>query len=438
MPTLPDNPDPDHLKGMAKTVRDYVRADVPQSIELVREHHPRFGDLTAGTPATAGFKLADAQLTVARMYGFDSWPRLRRHVELVRSLSRAPHRQPTGGDLADDAARADELLRLACLNYGNDHRSRWDAATRMLDAEPTLAGFSMGTAAATGDAEAAAAFLRTDAEAASRPCGPFDWEPLLYVTYSRIVPPGADHVTVARTLLDAGADPNAGYLWDGLPSPFTALTGVFGRGEQAAPPHHDELVLARLLLDRGAEANDSQTIYDRGLGDRPSDDTAYLELLYEFGLGRGDGGPWRRALGTAHVDPADLTAEVLQHAAEAGLPSRVRLALAHGADPDRRARHPVFGGRTPYEGAVRNGNLEIAELLAAAGAGTDGVDPTERAVGAFDGRRPDGTGRRADGRVDRRDPRRAPGSGGPGRRTRAVRRRAAARRARLGRQPPPA
>ena len=30
----------------------------------------------------------------------------------------------------------------------------------------------------------------------------------------------------ARTLLQAGADPNAGYLWHGLPTPFTVLTGV--------------------------------------------------------------------------------------------------------------------------------------------------------------------------------------------------------------------
>ena len=37
-------------------------------------------------------------------------------------------------------------------------------------------------------------------------------------------------------------------------------------------------------LEAGAEANDSQTVYNRGLGDRPNDDTGWLELLLDFGL----------------------------------------------------------------------------------------------------------------------------------------------------------
>ncbi len=83
-------------------------------VELVREHHPRLTDLVAGSPAAASFKLFDAQLTLARHYGYPSWPALCRHVELVNRLSRSPHQQPVGLPLADDAARADELLRLAC------------------------------------------------------------------------------------------------------------------------------------------------------------------------------------------------------------------------------------------------------------------------------------------------------------------------------------
>jgi hypothetical protein len=380
---LPDNPDLERLRGIATTLRDLVRADVPEAIDLVREHHPRLGDLRPG-PATSSFKLADAQLTVARMYGFPSWPRLRRHVELVTMLSRAPHRQPVGEALVDDAGRADELLRLACLNYGNDSPDRWRAAARLLVEHPALARWSVHTAAATGDVAAAAMLLDTDPSAAGRQGGPFGWEPLLYLTYSRLVVDDGDHdhVAVARLLLEHGADPDAGYLWEGLPSPFTALTGVFGRGEQGAPPHHDELVLARLLLEAGAEANDSQTIYDRGLGDVPRDDTTYLALLLDFGLGRGDGGPWRRRLGAAHQAPEDLTAEALQHAAEAGLPARVRLLLDRGVDPNRRGGHPAFGGRTPYQGAVVHGNLEIAGWLADAGALTGGVGPLDRFVGA--------------------------------------------------------
>ena len=390
MPTacLPDNPDLERLKDHAKALRNLVRAGVDGSIALVREHHPTLADLEPGTSAATGFRLADAQLTIARHYGYASWAKLRRYVELVDRLSRSPHDEPVSEEPVDDAARADQLLRLACLNYGADNPARWRAAVRLLADHPQLAGHSIFTAAAVGDVTAAATLLDADPARASAEGGPFRWPPLLYLTYSRLDPtnagaaPDGDHVAVARLLLGAGADPNAGFLWNGLPSPFTALAGAFGRGEQGTPPHHDELALARLLLEAGADANDSQTIYNRCAGDIARDDTEFLKLLLDFGLGRGDGGPWRRLLGNAHQSPGEITAEVLQHAAEFGLEHRMRLLLAHGVDPNRRSQHPIYDGRSPYEGAIAHGNLVVAELLAAAGAVTDTVPPLTRFIGA--------------------------------------------------------
>jgi hypothetical protein len=383
--SLPDKPDLERLRDDAKALRDGVRSGADEALALVREHHPRFGELAAGSPQAAAFRLADAQLALARRYRFASWARLRRQVELVRRLSRSPHEQPVGGDLPDDAARADELLRLACLNYGADDPDRWRRAAALLADHPALAGASIHTAAATGDVAEATAILAADPEAARREGGPFGWVPLLYVAYSRIEPAGAgqDFVAVARLLLDHGADPDAGYLWEGLRSPFTVLTGVFGGGEQGAPPHRDELALARLLLDAGAEPNDSQTAYNRGPGGIAEDDTEFLELLLDHGLGRGDGGPWRRRLGAEHETPADVAARLLHHAAEAGLVDRARLLLARGVDPNVRDRHPLYHGRTPYEGAVLHGNAEIAALLAEAGADTSGLDPLTGVVGAL-------------------------------------------------------
>ena len=386
--SLPNHPDIERLKAHAKHLRDLVRAGVDDAIGLVREHHPKHADLTTGDRAAVGFRLADAQLTVARHYGCSSWPALRRHVDLINRLSRSPHEDLTGHGLVGEAARADEFLRLACLNYGADSPVRWRDAAHLLAEHTLLAGTSIFTAAAVGDVTATQAMLARDPGAASVEGGPFQWPPLLYLTYSRLDPSAVgagvigDHVSVARLLLDVGADPNAGYLWDGLPSPFTALTGVFGRGEQGAPPHRDELVLARVLLEAGAEANDSQTIYNRGAGDIARDDTAFLELLFEFGLGQGHGGPWRRLLGHAHQSPAEITAEALQHAVETGAEHRTRLLLAQGVDPNRAGTHPGYHGRRPYQGAVLHGNLTIAELLAAAGAATDNVTALDRFVGA--------------------------------------------------------
>ncbi len=386
MPTdsLPSNPDIERLKEHAKTLRDLVRAGIDGSIKLVRDHHPKLSDIVAGSDGATHFKLADAQLTLARHYGFPSWPKLRAHIDLVNRLSRSPHEQATeADDQSSDDGRADHFLRLACLNYGTDSPTRWLEADRLLADNPAVATHSIFTASAAGHFAAVTTLLTDDPAAAAREGGPFGWVPLLYVTYSRLAgADDADPVAVARVLLEHGADPNSGFLWDGLPSPFTALTGVFGRGEQGAPPHRNELHLARVLLEAGAEANDSQTIYNRGAGDRAQDDTEFLALLLEFGLGRGDGGPWRRALGHEHQSPDEIVAEVLQHAAEFGLEGRARLMLDHGIDPNRASKHPIYQGRTPYEGAVVRGNLQIAQWLAEAGANADRVTSIQRLVGA--------------------------------------------------------
>jgi hypothetical protein len=111
---LPDNPNLEQLRNQAKTLRHFVRAGVPQALDMVREFHPKLSDISAGTPAATGFLLADAQLVTARRHGFASWPRLRAYLDVVARYSRAPHRVAAG------TTQADEFLRLACLNHGGD------------------------------------------------------------------------------------------------------------------------------------------------------------------------------------------------------------------------------------------------------------------------------------------------------------------------------
>ena len=107
------------LKKQAKDWLRKGRANDPEALELLRRLHPR-GDALAADPAQ--LQLADAQLALARAYGFASWPRLREHIELVTPWRRTPHRVGPRPDLAD------ELLRLACLTYGADNRQRPDQA----------------------------------------------------------------------------------------------------------------------------------------------------------------------------------------------------------------------------------------------------------------------------------------------------------------------
>ncbi|HUA69505.1 MAG TPA: ankyrin repeat domain-containing protein [Solirubrobacteraceae bacterium] len=364
---LPGNANLEQLKNGAKSFQRAVRAGDTGAAEVVREFHPRLGQAQPGSPELAAFKLADAQLVVARSFGFPSWARLKAYVELTPRYSRSPHAQPIGEPIRDEQGLVNEFLRLACLNYGEDDPGRWARARELLAANPELATATIHTIAAVGEVDAARKLLDRDSEAANRQGGPHDWEPLLYLTYSRLgaTGPGRDALEAARVLVDHGADPNAGYLWEGLSPPFTVLTGAFGSGEGDPPPHADDLALARLLLEAGADPNDEQTLYNRHW----DGDDRWLELLLEFGLGTGDGGRWRRLLAPVHASPPQLLDEQLTAAARAGFAGHVRLLLDHGADPEARGtRNHAYATRTPREEAMLRGYRECAELLRAAGA----------------------------------------------------------------------
>lgn len=361
---LPDHSSLESLRKQAKVFQRLVRSGVPGALETVAEFHPRLGPMTADSPLLGAFSLADAQLVIARQYGFASWPRLRQYLADVAFYSRSPHTQPALGP-GDPAALPDDFLRLACLVYVGYDPGRVEQAERLLAEHPDVALASIYVSAAAGEYAHVSALLAADPALAGRPGGPLRWEPLLYACYARVGPrPGRSTLEVARRLLAAGADPNAGYLRAGLPSPFTALTGALGRGEGAPPAHPQAMELATLLLEAGADANDSQALDNCGL-QSPPDDDGYLRLLLRFGLGQGSGGPWHKRLAPVHPSPRALLDQELIKAVREDQPDRVRLLLAHGADPagPGTRRH----GHTAWEWATLGGRREILDQLGAAG-----------------------------------------------------------------------
>ncbi len=368
---LPSRPSLEHLRNEARDLQRRLQAADPDALALAREFHPRYAQ------RHDAFRLSDAQLVTARSYGHPSWPRLKSYVDTVTDYTRDPHTVPAQSDPAE------EFLRLACLIYGGDDRSRPEAATAMLRRDPSLADRSIHTAAAAGDASAAAAFLAADRSLASVAGGPFAWEPLMYLAYSRLVSADArlSSLAVVRLLLEHGADPNVGYLWDGTYL-FTALTGAFGCGEDAPnqPPHPDAIGLARLLLEAGADPNDDQTIYNRHF--RPDND--YLELLLEFGLGGPRRGPWAARLGELLTSPPLLLEDALVFCADNdAFAERVALLLAHGVDPDGQGtRHPALRGQRPIERAQLAGAVRNAEALLAAGARAPAEDEADALLAA--------------------------------------------------------
>jgi len=345
---LPEQPSLQQVRKQAKDLRRAVLAGNPEAVaEAARLYSDAPGD----------FPLRAAQLVVARRHGFGSWARLKRHVELLTRYSRFPERVTT-------EAAADTFLRLACLSYYDDEPGRWDEARRILEREPGITEGNVYVAAAAADAGAMRRVLAADPGAARREGGPFRWEPLCYLAYARHDPGISRDATLetARLLLDAGADPNAGYLWHGLPSPFTVIAGVFGEGELGPvrqPRHPHSLALARLLLDAGADPNDGQALYNRMF--QPGDD--HLEILFEFGLGTGDGGPWRRRLGDALDPPGQMVHGELAWAITHGMTERVRLLVEHGVDVTA-----PLNGVTTTSMAATTGHADLVDYLVAHGA----------------------------------------------------------------------
>src|SRR5262249_3735412 len=111
---LPENSDLEQLKRQAKELLRAFRAGNIGAASTVTAHYH------GADPPT--FALHDAQLVIARSYGFESWPRLKAYVDgmTIKRLAAAVQ----AGDLEQVRTMLKTRPELANMqiSYGNEHR----------------------------------------------------------------------------------------------------------------------------------------------------------------------------------------------------------------------------------------------------------------------------------------------------------------------------
>ena len=103
---LPTRPHLDVPKREARELLKEWRARVPEALDRIRRRHPKFREADPAAISTGKFLLNDAQLVVAREYGFSSWAVLKERINantVAELLQEAIHK--------DDRETVVRLLR---------------------------------------------------------------------------------------------------------------------------------------------------------------------------------------------------------------------------------------------------------------------------------------------------------------------------------------
>src|SRR5882762_1700351 len=77
---LPDRPHLDVPKWEARALLKEWRARLPEALDRIGRRHPRFREADPAAISVAKFLLNDAQLVVAREYGFSTWAELKERI----------------------------------------------------------------------------------------------------------------------------------------------------------------------------------------------------------------------------------------------------------------------------------------------------------------------------------------------------------------------
>ena len=318
---LPARPNLEQYKKQAKEFLNACKSGDPDALRRFRQYSKSVAKVT----------LADAQFVIAREHGFESWSKFSRHIETLR-VTRSVK------SLTDPVAA---FIEAACVPRTTSHSSgTLEQAEIILARYPSVARSSIHVAAILADEAAIREFLRRDPDLATAKGGPYGWDALTHLCFSRYLRVDAARsdafVRSARALLDAGASANTGWhetIDHSNPRLIfeSAIYGAAGIARHAA--------LTRLLLERGADPNDEETPYHVP----ETYDNTVLRILLE----------------SARLNDRSLTWLLLRKADWHDLEG-VRLVLDHNANPNTIT---FFGDNALHHAIRRDNSLRIIESL---------------------------------------------------------------------------
>lgn len=107
---LPPNPNLQYDKKQAKALLKAYQSGDAEAIQRVQLSHPRLQNLPDANIPISEFRLSDAQLVIAREYGFSSWPQLKHRIETIQAGLDQQFDQFVDAVRYNDTARVRKLL----------------------------------------------------------------------------------------------------------------------------------------------------------------------------------------------------------------------------------------------------------------------------------------------------------------------------------------
>lgn len=238
---LPPRPNLEHERKHAKALLRQLRAGDPDALTRARARHGTFRQ-----SSSAKITLADAQLIVAREYGFASWPRLVQYFGDVTRQQSGPRRS--------DRPRDHEYYETEARSLITQHRNRRAFAGRSLAASvPRLYG-------KTVDEVFASTVSEDDARlTVARRNGCPSWEVLMEVIDAARAQNSDPWVGEFPTLKRAGTAINTGDL--------DALVRVIGEHPELLRPSEEQLRESRTVVASALAAEERMVAGARAITD---------------------------------------------------------------------------------------------------------------------------------------------------------------------------